>query len=40
MSKELRDKVLDLYYKGYLVHEIARELDISEYQVCIALGQG
>lgn len=40
MSKELKNKILDLYYKGYLVHEIARKLDITEYEVCKALGQG
>ena len=33
MSKTLTAQIWSLYYEGYMVHEIAEALDISEWSV-------
>ena len=33
-KQELEYRVWELYNRGYYVCEIARELDITEYEVC------
>ena len=37
-KKSKRQRIFDLYYQGAFIWQIARELDITEYEVVTTLG--